>query len=177
MGQSHHRDSAWRDVIYKGNDNYYLMAHFGGAIGRAAVGGNFGTTNVNVFGTVGPPLNTWSHLAATYDGDDGPVLYQRRAGRERRRRPAALATSTNPLEIGGDSIFGQFFQGTIDEIRIYNVARTRARFKPTWRLRSAGPAGGPDVTKTHSGSFVRGQTGATYTLTAINSGADRRRAR
>src|SRR5262249_33810587 len=34
----------------------------------------------------------------------------------------ALLTSSNALEIGGDSIFGQFFAGVIDEVRIYNVA-------------------------------------------------------
>ena len=34
----------------------------------------------------------------------------------------AIATSTNPLQIGGDSIYGQYFAGRIDEVRIYNHA-------------------------------------------------------
>jgi len=59
--------SSWRDVIYKGTDNYYLMASTDSA-GKPAVGGTFGTGNVNVFGSAALPLNTWSHLAATYDG-------------------------------------------------------------------------------------------------------------
>jgi len=33
-----------------------------------------------------------------------------------------LVTSANPLQIGGDSIYGDYFQGTIDEVRIYNQA-------------------------------------------------------
>jgi hypothetical protein len=33
-----------------------------------------------------------------------------------------LVTSANPLQIGGDSLYGQYFQGTIDEVRIYNQA-------------------------------------------------------
>ena len=32
LGQPHHRDQTWRDVIYKGNDNYYLMGP-GGSVG------------------------------------------------------------------------------------------------------------------------------------------------
>ena len=39
-------------------------------------------------------------------------------------RTGSIATSTNPLQIGGDSLYGQYFQGSIDEVRIYNVART-----------------------------------------------------
>jgi dihydrofolate reductase len=31
-----------------------------------------------------------------------------------------IAMSTDHLQIGGDSIYGQYFPGTIDEIRIYN---------------------------------------------------------
>ncbi len=41
----------------------------------------------------------------------------------------AIATSANPLQIGGDSIYGQFFQGIIDEVRIYSVALTPAQIQ------------------------------------------------
>ena len=43
--------------------------------------------------------------------------------------PGRIATSTNPLQIGGDSIFGQYFAGTIDEVRIYNTALTQAQIQ------------------------------------------------
>jgi hypothetical protein len=33
-----------------------------------------------------------------------------------------MATSSNPLQIGGDSLFGQYFRGSIDEVRVYNRA-------------------------------------------------------
>ena len=41
----------------------------------------------------------------------------------------AIATSANPLQIGGDSIYGQFFQGAIDEVRIYNRALAQAEIQ------------------------------------------------
>ena len=40
-----------------------------------------------------------------------------------------ITTSTNPLFIGGDQTMGQFFDGLIDEIRIYNVALTQAQIQ------------------------------------------------
>jgi hypothetical protein len=37
----------------------------------------------------------------------------------------AILTSTGALRIGGNSVWGEFFQGRIDEIRIYNRALTQ----------------------------------------------------
>ena len=52
--------SAWRDVIYKGNDNYYLEGTSDG--GFAAFGGTFGGTNANLYGTAALATNVWSHI-------------------------------------------------------------------------------------------------------------------
>jgi concanavalin A-like lectin/glucanase superfamily protein len=41
----------------------------------------------------------------------------------------AITVSTNPLQIGGDSIHGQYFPGKIDEIRIYNRALSAAEIQ------------------------------------------------
>jgi hypothetical protein len=38
---------------------------------------------------------------------------------------AAVATN-NPLRIGGNAIWGEFFQGRIDEVRIYNRALSQS---------------------------------------------------
>jgi hypothetical protein len=35
-----------------------------------------------------------------------------------------MAASTRPLRIGGDSLWGEYFLGRIDEVRIYNSALT-----------------------------------------------------
>ena len=43
--------------------------------------------------------------------------------------PGTIVTSANPLEIGGDSVFGQFFVGLIDEVRVFNVARTPSQIQ------------------------------------------------
>ena len=54
--------------------------------------------------------NTWAHLAATYDGAT-MRLYVNGVQVASRAQTGAIATSTNPLQIGGDSIYGQYFAG------------------------------------------------------------------
>jgi hypothetical protein len=113
--------SAWRDVIYKGNDSYYLEAT-STTSSRPAGGGRFGgPPSVKTFGIAALPTNTWTHLAVTYDGA-ALRLYVNGVQVSSRAQTGNLVTSSNPLQIGGDSIYGQYFQGTIDEVRIYNVA-------------------------------------------------------
>jgi len=41
----------------------------------------------------------------------------------------ALLTSTGALRIGGNSVWGEFFQGSIDEVRIYNWALTQTEIQ------------------------------------------------
>ena len=110
-------NSVWQDVIYKGNDNYYLE----GASTNSSLPAMRCTFGGPLYGTVPLTVNTWAHLAATYDGatmqlcvNGLQVASQAQTG--------AIATSTNPLQIGGDIFYGQYFAGLIDEVRIYNRA-------------------------------------------------------
>lgn len=120
-------NSAWRDIIYKGNDNYYLEGTSGNG-GLPAMGGTLGGSDVALYGTGVLPANTWTHLAATYNGTT-MRLYVNGVQMASQAQTGAIATSINPLQIGGDSLYGQFFQGTIDEVRIYNVALTGAQIQ------------------------------------------------
>jgi len=108
----------WRDVVYKGDDNYFLDLET-----VPVVGGTFGSTGEVMGGRTAPAVNTWVYLAATYDGAT-LRLYVNGTEVSSVARTGPLATSTYPLQIGGDGIYGQYFQGTIDEVRVYNVALT-----------------------------------------------------
>jgi chitodextrinase len=113
--------AGWKDLIYKGNDNYYLEAMT--PSGVPAIGVTLGPTHPEAFAPSPLPLNTWTHLAATYDGVM-LRLYINGSQVASLSAPGTIITSANPLQIGGDSIWGQFFQGTIDEVRVYSVALT-----------------------------------------------------
>ena len=117
----------WRDVVYKGNDNYYLSATSTNA--SSPDGGLIaGGTYADAFGTSALPTNTWSFLTETYDGST-VRLYVNGTQVASTAHTGAIATSTNPLQIGGDSIYGQYFAGLIDEARVYNVALTAAHIQ------------------------------------------------
>jgi len=111
-------NSAWRDVIYKGDDNYYLMAMSNNSshpVGGAILGGVY----AEAIGPNALTANTWAHLATTYDGAT-VRLYVNGVQVASQAKTGTIATSTNPLQIGGDSIYGQYFAGRIDEVRVYN---------------------------------------------------------
>src|SRR3989442_13046641 len=90
------------------------------------MGGTFSSSPL--YGTAALAANTWAHLAATYDRVT-MRLYVNGVQVASRVQTGNIATSTNPLQIGGDSLYGQYFQGAIDEVRIYNVALTAAQIQ------------------------------------------------
>ena len=69
------------------------------------------------------PTNTWSHLAGTYDGTT-LRLYVNGVQVASAAYSGTIGTSSGPLRIGGNSLWGEYFQGAIDEVRIYNRALT-----------------------------------------------------
>ena len=118
---------AWRDVIYKANDNFYMEATSTNAShpdGGLIAGGSY----ADAFGTSALTANTWSFLTETYDGTT-LRLYVNGTQVASTARTGAISTSTNPLQIGGDSIYGQFFAGLIDNVRVYNAALTAAQIQ------------------------------------------------
>jgi hypothetical protein len=92
------------------------------------------TTDVSgLQGIVGPApflLNTWTHVAATYNGTLFSLYVN---GIVFASAPVTgnIIPSVGPLLFGGNSIFGEYFGGTIDDVRIYNRALNQAEFKPT----------------------------------------------
>jgi hypothetical protein len=114
---------AWRDVLYKANDIYYLEAT-SSRNPAAPLGG--GSTFGETWGTAALAVNTWTHLALTYDRVT-LRLYVNGVEVSNKPRTQAIAASTSPLQIGGDSLFGQYFSGTIDEVRVYSSALTAAQ--------------------------------------------------
>lgn len=76
-------------------------------------------------GTGALPLNTWSHVAVTYDGATIRT-YVNGVQVGTKAQTGALVSSTQPLRFGGDAVWPEWFQGTLDEIRVYDRALTAA---------------------------------------------------
>ncbi len=75
-------------------------------------------------GTILSPSKWW-HLVGTYDGQN-QRLYVNGTQVAVKAQSGVILTSTGALRIGGDNIWDEFFQGYIDEVRIYNRALTPA---------------------------------------------------
>jgi large repetitive protein len=118
----------WTDVIYKNADNYYLE----GTSNQAEVpgGGNtVGSTDNTILGTTPLAPNAWTHLALTYDGTTLRLYVNGVQISSLATSGGPMVTSTNPLQIGGDAFQTQYFQGTIDEVRVYNAVLNQTQIQ------------------------------------------------
>jgi hypothetical protein len=72
--------------------------------------------------------NVWTHLAMTYDGTM-MRLFVNGDEVESRRQTGAVDVSSGKLRIGGNQVWGEWFRGQIDDVRIYGVAVGAAQIK------------------------------------------------
>lgn len=114
--------NGWDTVVMKERSGGLAYALYGGSPSGppAAYLTRTGTTSdIGAEGLSPLPLNTWSHLAATYDGTT-IRLYVNGALVRSEAAAGTITSTTNPLRIGGNVMWGEWFQGLIDEVRIYN---------------------------------------------------------
>ncbi|MDX6690371.1 MAG: hypothetical protein QOG15_1828 [Solirubrobacteraceae bacterium] len=69
------------------------------------------------------PTATWTHLAATYDNTT-LRLFMNGTQIASKATTGAITNTTAPLRIGGNSVWGEYFSGLIDDVRVYNRALT-----------------------------------------------------
>ncbi len=124
--------SAWRDVIYKGADVYYLEATSSNN-GNPAGGATVGASTVEAYGTAALTTGVWSHLALTFDGSN-MVLYVNGVQISSQSGVGTIPTSASDLQIGGDTVHGRAFEGLIDEVRVYNRALSAAEIQTDMNL-------------------------------------------
>ncbi len=85
--------------------------------------------------------NTWYHIAGVYD--NGNMTIYINGNPVGSASATQMVTSTSPLYIGASSGFGgRFFAGKIDEVRIWNVARTQTQIQENANLAMTGTESG-----------------------------------
>jgi PKD repeat protein len=110
--------SGWRTALIKeapSGLSYALYAHDDSPRPAAyiSIGRDHSTP-----GSGALPTNTWSHLAATYDGARLRLFVN---GVETSTTVSgSIEQSGQPLRIGGNAVWGEYFKGLIDEVRVYN---------------------------------------------------------
>jgi hypothetical protein len=72
------------------------------------------------------PLHTWTHLAMTYNGATRRNFLNGQLIKEINDSEGPIGVTADPLRIGDDVNWDRSPNGRIDDVRIWNVARTQA---------------------------------------------------
>ncbi len=166
--------SGWRTVLFKeqtGNLAYGMYSNTSAARPNAQV--FVGGTDRNVDGTAALALNTWSHLAATYDGAN-LRLYVNGTQVASIAQTGSILTSTGALRIGGNGVWGEWFQGSIDDVRIYNRALSAAEIQTDMNTSVAMlDAVAPSTPANLAATGLFGAVGLTWNASTDNLGVTR----
>jgi PKD repeat protein len=132
------RMSGWRSVILKeasgfGTYHFYANSNLGQPSTVISVGG--AEKELSSGQTL--PINSWTHLAATYNGSRQD-LYVNGTLVGSRPQSGAIDVSDGKLRIGGNAVWGEYFTGYIDEVRIYNRALAQAEIQADSKLAVVG---------------------------------------
>ncbi|MCI0395709.1 MAG: FG-GAP-like repeat-containing protein, partial [Chloroflexi bacterium] len=120
-------DKPWQAIVTKG-DMAYRLHRFGNS-NTVAFGTNIGPSAHDLLATSNVADGQWHHLAATYDGAWKRIFVD---GVEENAAPmfGPVNVTTAPLAIGENlQAPGRFFNGVIDDVRLWNIARTPAQIQ------------------------------------------------
>jgi hypothetical protein len=119
---------SWRSTLLKETSNGLAYGLYASDASSRPDGSIHIAADIDVTGPAAIALNVWTHLAASYDGT-AFKLYVNGIQVTSRAVSGSVATSTSPLRLGGNKIWGEYFAGVIDEVRIYNRALSAAEIQ------------------------------------------------
>ena len=120
---------SWAPLISKteaAEPNYsYLL--YAGRVNRApeAFVSDAQVNELNVNGTSPLPMNAWSHVALVADGED-LKLYIDGELDATIKSSLTLRNTSGPVRIGGNEAWWEFFEGKVNEVRLYDEALSEA---------------------------------------------------
>ena len=93
----------------------------------------------NVIATSTSPLGTtdWSHLLCTYDGVNGKLYVNGKLTDYKAASNSITSTSNTPLSIARDPAGSGYFDGKIDDVRIYTYPLTQKQVEILYNKSSA----------------------------------------
>jgi hypothetical protein len=134
--------SGWPCVMMKeraGELTYALYASSPG--GQPNVDYTHNGVEVNLLGSPGIALGAWTYLAATFDGAT-LRLYVNAVQIASMATANAIDATTGALRIGGNTVWTEYFNGLIDEVRIYNRPLSQAELQSDMAAPVPGVPGG-----------------------------------
>ncbi len=126
-------DQYYNSIIAKGSYNYLLDFAQGLNTGVILLGTTLDPTAPNYWGRLMVydlvPADQWTHLAVTYSVSTGIKVYYGSQLVYHGTGTGNITTGSLPLRIGArvDTLYTEYFKGEIDEVRIWNVARSQSQ--------------------------------------------------
>ena len=104
----------------------------------------FGTVDLTIQSTTTVTTGLWVHVAAVRVQSSGTmrVLVNGTQEVQTTSGSTALLNAPSTIDIGGNTIDGRYFKGTMDEVRVWNVARTAAQIQGAMKTRLVGNEAG-----------------------------------
>ena len=115
--------TGWRSVVLKEIAGGLAYALYSANNASRPAGYVHMTVDNGLNGTSAVPLNTWTHVALTYDGAT-LRMFVNGVQVSSLAVTGSIVVAPGALRIGGDSVWGEYFKGLVDEVRIYNRALT-----------------------------------------------------
>jgi len=123
----HRGDGVGQEHILSSLDQFYTQNNKLYADNRQAIGDNHAGIAQS---TISLPRNTWVHVAVVYDKSANSLTIYQNGVKVGFKSSSTLNTSTvSQLELGRKSKSTYYFNGMMDEVRIWNVARTATQIK------------------------------------------------
>ena len=163
----------WRTVIFKERPGGVVYGLFADQAGSRPLGQVFIGGERNAVGTSAVPLNAWTHLATTYDGSL-LRLYVNGSLASSSAVSGAMAASTGLLRLGGNSIWGEWFAGLIDEVRVYDRALSASEVQGDLATPVSGSPPPPDTSAPSAPTGLSG-TASAGSVGAVVDGVERQR--
>jgi chitodextrinase len=156
--------AGWRTVVMKEQSGDLVYGLYAAATGYRPSGHVFVGDDLRVQAPAALPANTWSHLATTYDGTT-LRLYIDGAQVGSLGVSGPMQQSNGPVRIGGNTIWDEWFSGTMDDIRIYDRALGAAEILDDMGEPVGAPAPGDAQAPTTPGNLrTTGATGTSVSL-------------
>jgi concanavalin A-like lectin/glucanase superfamily protein/FG-GAP repeat protein len=122
-------DKGWA-VELDSSNSFKVSAHF--------ADGSTGFDAPNVESANGTALGAWEHWAVVFDRAGGNVQFYRNGALDASRAvtfPTGTIDQTDPILVGADKVTDglRFLQGTVDDVRVWNSARTATQISDNFK--------------------------------------------
>ena len=116
----------WQTVVIKEQPGQLVYALYSSIHTRRPSAHIYTSGDMGLEGASALPTLTWSHLAMTWDGLT-LRMYVNGTQVSSGALAGTLVTSASPLRIGGTGVWSEWFNGVLDDVRVYNRALTPAQ--------------------------------------------------